>query len=364
MKKIVHVITTISRGGAENQLLILAREQVSSGQDVTVVFLKDAPELLEDFQSAGVTVNESCYEKNILYQLMLMVKYFKNNDVIIHAHLPRAEILVAATSMKRSFIVTRHNSEKFFPKMPTSISSFLSRMVTDRAKLVIAISNEVSIFLKKTKEISENTKIDIIKYGFDNTMVISQKNTIKSELGLNDSDIIVGTIGRIVPQKDYPTLLNAFAAFNNIVPNSKLIILGDGPLSSEMKWLTTKLSLDKNVLWLGKKSKIQDYLSIMDIFVLSSIYEGFGLVLLEALSVGVPIVASNISAIPEVLGSDYPYLARVGDSSDFVEKMMEIYQADADEITKLVLLAKGRLDLFNPKQMKERVDAVYQFALV
>lgn len=363
MKKLVHVITTISRGGAENQLLILAREQVFGGQDVTVVFLKDAPELLEDFQSAGVIVNKSCYEKNIFHQLMWMAKYFKNNDVIIHAHLPRAEILVAATSLKGSFIVTRHNSEKFFPKMPTSMSSFLSRMVTDRAKSVIAISNEVSLFLKKNKEISENTKIDIIKYGFDNKMLISQKNIIKSELGLTNSNIIVGTIGRIVPQKDYPTLLNAFAAFNSNVPHSKLIILGDGYLASEMKLLTTKLKLDKNVLWLGKKSKIQDYLNIMDMFVLSSIYEGFGLVLLEALSVGVPIVASNISAIPEVLGNDYPYLARVGDYSDFADKMMEIYQANADEITKLALLAKGRLALFNPKQMKEKVDSVYQFTL-
>ena len=125
-----------------------------------------------------------------------------------------------------------------------------------------------------------------------------------------------------------------------------------------MKLLTTQLKLDKNVLWLGKKSKIQDYLNIMDMFVLSSIYEGFGLVLLEALSVGVPIVASNISAIPEVLGNDYPYLARVGDYSDFADKMMEIYQANADEITKLALLSKGRLALFNPKQMKEKVDSV------
>ena len=363
MKKLVHVITTICRGGAENQLLILAREQVSGGRDVTVVFLKDTPELLEDFQSAGVSVNKSCYEKNLFLQFIWMIRYFKDNDVFIHAHLPRAEILVAATCMNRSFIVTRHNSEKFFPTMPTSISSFLSRVVTRRAKSVIAISNEVSIFLKKNKEIGERTKIHIIKYGFDDKMVMSQKNIIKSELGLNDSDFIVGTVGRIVPQKDYPTLLNAFASFNNNVPHSKLLILGDGFLASEMKLLTSKLNLDQNVLWLGRKSGIQDYLNIMDMFVLSSIYEGFGLVLLEALSVGVPIVASNISAIPEILGNEYPYLAKVGDYSDFADKMMSIYQANSDEIAELNLMSKGRLALFNSKQMKEKVDSVYQFSL-
>ena len=97
MNKIVHCITTIERGGAENQLLILAREQVSGGRDVTVVFLKDTPELLEDFQSAGVSVNKSCYEKNLFLQFIWMIRYFKDNDVFIHAHLPRAEILVAAT---------------------------------------------------------------------------------------------------------------------------------------------------------------------------------------------------------------------------------------------------------------------------
>ena len=69
MKKVIHVITTVSRGGAENQLLILAREQISNGWQVSVIYLKDKPELIEEFRIIGVEVIIDCASKSVIRQI-------------------------------------------------------------------------------------------------------------------------------------------------------------------------------------------------------------------------------------------------------------------------------------------------------
>ena len=95
MKHVIHVITTISRGGAENQLLVLTKEQVLAGRKVTVVFLKDSPDLLDKFRHNGVEVIQECALRPFFNQIVWFRNFLKNRDVLIHAHLPRAETLVA-----------------------------------------------------------------------------------------------------------------------------------------------------------------------------------------------------------------------------------------------------------------------------
>lgn len=76
------------------------------------------------------------------------------------------------------------------------------------------------------------------------------------------------------------------------------------------------------MVWLGRTDRIIESLKLMDCFVLASQYEGFGLVLLEAMSANIPIVASNVSAIPEVLGIEHPLLSTPGDPNDFAKKWL------------------------------------------
>jgi glycosyltransferase involved in cell wall biosynthesis len=84
-----------------------------------------------------------------------------------------------------------------------------------------------------------------------------------------------------------------------------------------MNRLAMSLGISHRVKWVGKVENVDNYLQLFDSFVLTSVYEGFGLVLLEAANADLPIVASNISAIPEVLGSDHKYLATAGNPVEF-----------------------------------------------
>ena len=116
MPPLIHLITTIEMGGAEKQLLILAKEQAQKDFDVVVIPLKGKPELLQSFQDAGITVDLSVISKPFLYQLTYLFKKFNSERLIIHAHLPRAELIASLTSVRNPFFASRHNAEQFFPK--------------------------------------------------------------------------------------------------------------------------------------------------------------------------------------------------------------------------------------------------------
>ena len=152
MKPVLHIITTIARGGAENQLLTLVREQRAGGRPVSVLFLKDSPDLLPDLSKLGVNVIEEACGKNLLTQFWATRKILGGQDLIIHAHLPRAQILAALAKRKQPLIISKHDAELFYPNGNKFVSIFLARLVAMRSDLAIAISNSVKDAMKNSYE--------------------------------------------------------------------------------------------------------------------------------------------------------------------------------------------------------------------
>ena len=287
MLNVIHCITTISRGGAENQLLILVREQLKNGRNVSVIFLKGDPELRSEFVKAGANVVEILTNRNFLHQIILLKKYLRNKKVIIHAHLPRAELVASLARGKNKLIVSRHNTEQFFPKAPKTLSRSLSIFVTLRASKCIAISEAVRKFLILEKEVFKEDKILVVYYGYDNKHItVSKKNNDRK-------NFTIGNIARLVAQKDHKTLLFAFAEFLKFYSLDKLIIIGDGEMKNDLHKLSRELYIDQSIVWIDRTNDIREYINEMDLFILTSKYEGFGLVLLEAIQNNLPILASN-----------------------------------------------------------------------
>jgi len=359
MKPVIHVITTIELGGAEKQLLTLVRLQRESGRDVCVVPLKGSLDLIDDLKTTGAIVNTSLIGKGLITQLLVLSKIFRSSLSIVHAHLPRAELITSLTKGKNRLILTRHNSEPFFPKAPKFLSKLLARFVSFRADILIAISKAVANYVEGAGEVSSRTPIQVVYYGYE--MILPKAtsfNYVLAETGLGSKDgPLIGTIGRLVPQKDYPTLIGAFKQIALEIPSAKLIILGDGIQREFVEGLIAANGIQNSVELLGKKSNIEQYLKAMDLFVLASKYEGFGLVLLEAMSSGVAIVASNNSAIPEVLGLNHPGLAETGNISDFAEKMRALLTLDGRKYA-LEVQSNSLLN-FSPKKMIASMDMIY-----
>ena len=358
--KVTHVITTIERGGAEKQLLTLASEQVQSGLKVEVIFLKGKSELKKEFEESGVEVNKLLVGKSFLKQISLLTKHLRKNPSPVHAHLPKSELLAAIVVANKYFIFTRHNSEPFWPGGPRIISNLLSRFVCKRASQGIAISNAVKSYLIKRGEIPTGYTIDVVYYGFQKNNSINSEslNLITNLMGGRNSNYNIGTIGRLVSQKDYPTLLSAFSNILKSAPNTDLYVVGEGYLQKDLIELSKSLGIKDKVHWLGKTEYIKEFLSKIDLFILPSKYEGFGLVLLEAMIAKKPIIAANNSAIPEVLGKTYEGLFLTGDINSLAQQIKTVI-SDNNFSERLVQSHLSQLNLFDPSEMNRNIKNIY-----
>lgn len=352
MKSVVHIITTINRGGAENQLLVLVKEQVKQGFDVSIVYLKGEPELIEDFTFVGAKVIQNVAKSRLYRQPGLIRKMAKGSKAIIHAHLPRAELMTLLLPLRTTVIASRHNAEPFFPGAPKFISNLLSNLVSIRAKHVIAISQAVRTFLLDQGEVYNSEKIKVVLYGYHRKRA-SKEFTKKSIPELRK----IGSVSRLSEQKDIPTMIRTFRKVKVEIPEAILEIVGAGPLESKLRSLAEEENLETEIKFLGRTDQVIEFIEGLDVFLLTSKYEGFGLVLLEAMDAGVPIVASENSAIPEVLGSDFPGLCQTGNIEDFAEKVLQLQIPDYR--SRVLEIQAQRLTLFSADLMAKKIEQCY-----
>jgi len=152
-------------------------------------------------------------------------------------------------------------------------------------------------------------------------------------------------------------MLLTFKEYKTKFPESSLTILGAGPLESELKQFSKTLGISDSVQFLGRSSQIFDFLQNLDAFILTSKYEGFGMVLLEAMDVGVPIIASDNSAIPEVLGKDFPGLCPTGDYVNFAEKITKLN--DTEYRDSVLRKQEFQLKIFDAESMAAKISEIY-----
>lgn len=361
-RKIIHLITTIERGGAENQLLILVNEQIKQGFQVEVIYLKGNSDLKKDFEDLGIKVNNRVANRKFISQVLYLRNYFTENKSLVHVHLARSEVIAFLTLKKNSFIITRHNYEQFWPSMPKLFSSVLSRLVCSKAAGGIAISRALKEYLIHNLEVSKHFPLEVVYYGYNKKQEPKADADVKLlELyGLSLNDFKIGIISRLVPGKDYSTLFKALKLVLVKEDKIKLLIVGDGSQKQYLRDLVKKMGIENNVVWLGKIDFTSEFLSVLDLFVFTSRGEGFGLVLLEAMKALKPILATNNSAIPEVLGEKYEGLFRTGNHVELAEKMIKAIEIK-DYSTELVKSYLPQIEIFNPQVMAARTIKMYEY---
>ena len=360
IKKIIHIITTIERGGAETQLLTLAQKQIERKNEVEIFYLKGKPELANNFKEIGVSINSTLANKSLIIQIFLFRHFIYKNDFIVHAHLPQAELVAVSACKNKRFVITRHNFEPFWPNKPRVISILLSRYTSNRAASVIAISNAIKEYSLASREISKKINISIVHYGFamTNSKVTNEAQIVHPELE-NSNSFKIGTIGRLVPGKNYFTMLSSIKLILEKIPNTKFFIVGTGKSELELKILCKKMHIDSNVIWLGKTAHVQEFLRKIDLFIFASYGEGFGLALLEAMQANKPILAPDNSAIPEVLGVGYPGLYPTGDHKLLANKILYV-NSGSKSVNELISGFKSQLKLFDSEIMADKIIQAYE----
>ena len=149
----------------------------------------------------------------------------------------------------------------------------------------------------------------------------------REHLGIDRDKYVFSNVGRLHPDKDQQTLINAFAKVAPKLADAILVILGKGRLEQELKQQVKQLKLEDRVFFLGVIPHAVNYFRAFDSFVLTSAYEPFGMVLLEAIIAQVPVIASNLGGAKEII-RDGQWLFEVGDANRLAELMLDIYALD------------------------------------
>ncbi len=295
----IHKITGI--GGSERHLLTLLPALRERGVDARFLGLdvpgSDFARFYTELRAAGVPFEQvrctTDFNPRMAGAVIGAVRRCRPD--LLHTHLVHGDIYgsIAARATAVPFVSSRHNDDRYLLGPFRHIDRWFARP----ARRIIAISDAVRRFLEQAGLPRE--KLVTVHYGLD-ALSATPSEVTPSDLGVAPEVPVLLAIGRLTAQKDHATLLRAFAPVRTAYPGAVLAILGIGPLEEETHQLASQLGLEKAVLLPGRL-EIRNWLDRADIFVHTSRWEGFGIVLLEAMLAGLPVVATRVSAVPEVV---------------------------------------------------------------
>lgn len=308
--RILYVITTLDVGGAEKHLLWLCQGMIARGHTCDVKYLKGEGRLVPEFQRMGCGVEKIPFEgpKHLFSAVKRLVAVFGGDSTsrydVVHSHLLKADALTAIAAAFRHppvFVQSKHNEEQVLKKAPIAwVHGFLMRTV-DR---VIALSDYVLEYVATTGRVPR-AKLSRIYYGIDPTRFEGgDRVATRRALNLADSTSVGLCVARFHPQKDHATLFRAVDRLRKQGRDVVLLLAGGDPFYGYKKMLedeVAKLGLERHVRFLGIRDDIPQLLAACDLFALPSLYEGLGLVYLEAMAAERPVLATNGTAIPEVV---------------------------------------------------------------
>jgi glycosyltransferase involved in cell wall biosynthesis len=305
--RVLQLITSLERGGAENHLLALLTHADRQAFAVETAVLSGEGELVPIFRHAGIPVHllkaRNRFDPLALGRLVRLLR--DGHFDILHSHLFRADIYaglaMARLGEHRPLLVsTRHNDDRFF------LNPFVGLVhygVSAQQDLIIAISDHIARFTV-SRGVRHPERVRRVYHGIEPPVTAAlerEGQRIRQELGIGPDAFLVGNVGRLALQKGQRHLIAAMPLLLERVPHARAIIAGGGDLEDYLRELASEIGVADRVHVLGPRKDVPALMHAIDVFVMPSIWEGFGLVLLEAMAAGRPIVASRVATIPEVV---------------------------------------------------------------
>ena len=341
--KILHLTTDSRIGGAEKIIISLATHLDKHRYESKVVALLPGGELIEGLRDKGIEAEclgmRNKFDLRAIYKLSRIIREKKID--ILHTHLFHANVLgrmVGRLAKVPVIISSLHVMEKrrhhlwldwLTNRMVDAeicVCEAVRKFTMEKARIrpdkLVTIPNgidvrEYDLNVKLTQAISQNIRDSLEEKSRENrgeacdyqvatmrekgklyTMDVKEK---KRELGIESNYPVLGTVGRLHEQKGHIYLLKAMPAILEEYPEAVLLIVGDGPLRSKLEGLCFKLQINKTVKFLGFRKNIKELMTLIDVFILPSLWEGMPIVLLEAMALGKPIVATRVGGAEELI---------------------------------------------------------------
>jgi len=202
----------------------------------------------------------------------------------------------------RAVVSTKHAPDEFRSRRTWKRYPFLllERLAYEMDDAVIVVSQGLATFLEQTEHLPRR-KMVIIGHGVDRAAPALPRSEARAALGLPALDPLIGSVGRLSREKGHAFLLRALPAIVAAFPGAGCVLAGEGPSRRDLEEEVRRLGMGDRVIFLGHRGDVPAILSALDLFVQPSLYEGFGMSLLEAMAARLPIVATRVGGIPEVV---------------------------------------------------------------
>jgi glycosyltransferase involved in cell wall biosynthesis len=194
----------------------------------------------------------------------------------------------------------------------------------------------------------------------------TSKEQAKEAIGLQPNSFVFGTIGRLVPTKNFGWLISSFAKVKRSISSCQLVIIGEGKLENQLKEQAAEAGCADSIHFTGRRDDAPELLRAMDVFVLSSVAEGMPRVILEAMAAGVPCVATSVGGIIEILGNgQFGYLVNPEELHSLSETMIRLAHETSCQRQVMVEKAKQRvMDQYRHEIIIKKLESMYYDQLV
>lgn len=340
--KILLVITGLGMGGAEHVVVNLADAFVARGHHVKIAYLTGSALVLpENSNIEVVSLNMKLTKDSLSAYLKLrsLAKRFKPD--VVHSHMVHANLLSRLLRLSVSvpkLICTAHSNNE-----GGKLRMLAYRITDSLADMSTNVSQEaVNEFVAKGAVKYERmvpivNGIDVKRFSFDDNI----RKDLRNQLNLNNKKMILA-VGRFDTAKDYPNLFNAVTILAKKRQDFKVFIAGEGPLKEELLLLRHNLNLGEFIEFLGVRRDIPALMSATDFFVLPSAWEGFGLVVAEAMSCERVVVATDCGGVNEVVGSN-GFLVQPQNSTLLADALNNVLALSDIECVKIGSAARQRI---------------------
>ena len=296
---ILHINSAHTWRGGEQQTLWLCQGLLRRGHKI---FLACQPgsDLHQKGEATGIAVCPVVMRGEWdIWAVRELIGLIRQHSVeIVHFHTAHAHALglLAAQLAKVPIRVLTRRVDFHIHRHPLNRWKYGSGLTA-----IIAISEGIRDVLIQDGLAPE--RVTTVYSGIDLQRIenVGNGSYVRDEFDISEDTLLIGIVGALAPHKDHRNFLEAAAIVKQSVPDVRFLIVGDGELRAELEWVSTTQGLSADVIFTGFREDVLEITKTMDIFVLSSYLEGMGTVILDAMALGRPVVATKVGGIPEIV---------------------------------------------------------------
>jgi len=359
--RVLHVVLSMETGGLENGIVNLTNHSDQNDFVVDILCLRERGELADRITNPNSQVLfDENRDSSIITATKKIYRAAKAGQYhIIHAHgfSTMLATYLANMGLKDVIIINGEHGTLYHDSLKQRI---LQKFLFSRMDLNLTVSRDLKQKILTLFSVTKDNFKPIINGVDTERFKPRDKNAIRQTLSIPDDAIVIGSVGRLVAVKDFPTLIEAFAKLDT---SSKLhlVLVGDGTERQSLEALVSQKDLTDRVTFTGRRDDVNEVVSCFDLFVLPSLSEGLSNTLLEAMSCGIPVLGSNVGGNPEIIDPDHSgYLFDVGNT----EQLRELLQGIINDPEKLQALSTTTrhhiLDNHSLKNMVSNYEDTYR----